>query len=122
MNEKNSGNEIGVENEKIQILEICKISFAEVQMETPHSCNQNSVHKNILKKIENLPEKAKDNILHNMLASKAKTSNPDSTLQNQEMNLRTGGRPARVIINPHPQKQIHFSEEHLDNFVANAGL
>lgn len=34
------------------------------------------------------------------------------------MTLRTGGRSARVVLNPTTQKPVLFTEEKLDNFIA----
>ncbi|KAJ6639211.1 hypothetical protein Bhyg_11953 [Pseudolycoriella hygida] len=38
------------------------------------------------------------------------------------MNLRTGGRPARLILNPKRKAPVCFSNETLDNFVTNLGI
>lgn len=107
---------------KTQTLEICKLCFAEISKDKAHLCNRNLAYKNMMKKIESFPQKAQDYLLHELLATKAKTSNPTSTLQNVEMNLRTRGRNARVILNPEYKKPVYFSEEKLYNFVTNTGF
>lgn len=73
-------------------LKICKICFAEISKGKPHSCNSNVAHKNVVATIESLPDKTQDRILHELLATKAKISDPSSNLKNVDMNVKTGGR------------------------------
>lgn len=101
---------------------ICKVCFAELFEENVHLCNQNEAPKNVLTNIESFPEKTQDNILHKLLASKAKISNSSSNLRNVEMTLKTGGRNARVVVNPVSKIPVYFAEDKLDNFVANTVL
>lgn len=111
-------------NEEIKVTtrEICTLCLGIISQDKSHSCSQKVVQKNMVKKIESLPCDTQDKILHHMLATKAKISDTGSTVQNVEMTLRTGGRSARVILNPKKNQQVYFSEEKLDNFVANTGL
>lgn len=101
---------------------ICTICFAELFEDKVHLCNQNEAPKNVLTNIGSFPEKTQDNILHKLLASKAKISNSSANLRNVEMTLKTGGRNARVVLNPVCKNPVFFSEDKLDNFVANTGL
>lgn len=71
--------------------------------------------------IGTFPEKVQDNILHKLLVTKAKISSSTEDLRNVEMTLKTGGRNARVVLNPNVNQPVYFSEENLDNFVANTG-
>ncbi|KAJ6648687.1 hypothetical protein Bhyg_03918 [Pseudolycoriella hygida] len=86
-------------------VEICKICFADITIGKTHMCvNYNNVQQNVVSKIVSLPERVQDNILHKLLVAKAKTSNSTEDLRNVEMNLKTGGRNARVTLNPHEKK------------------
>lgn len=100
---------------------MCKICFAEISKLKPHFCKKNIAHKNVLKSIENLPEKTQDYLVHDILVRKARRSNLCSKLQNVEMNLKTRGATSRVTLNPVCENPVLFSEEKLDNFVVNTG-
>ncbi len=81
-------------------VKLCSTCFAEVSQNQSHVCNPNSTQNNFVSKIEKLSEKTQDNILHKLLATKAKISSPSASLRHVELTLRTGGRQARVILNP----------------------
>lgn len=115
----NSIKEYEAANTEPETMEMC---FAEILKDNTHFCNQSLAHKNMIEKIESLPEKSQENLLHELLSTKARISNPTSNLRNVEMNLKTGGRNARVILNPEHKKPVHFSEEKLDTLVANTGF
>lgn len=106
---------------ELQTINICKICFAEISNGKVHKCDHKKVQQNVVATITNLPEKTQDNILHKLLAAKAKISNSTEDLRNVEMKLKTGGRSARVVLNPEVKNPVYFSEEKLDNFVSNTG-
>lgn len=111
----------GVPNLQSQAVQVCKICFAEILNEKTHKCNEKKAHENVVSRIGVLPEKVQDHILHKLLATKAKISNSTEDLRNVEMTLKTGGRNARVVLNPNIKQPVYFSEETLDNFVTNTG-
>lgn len=98
----------------------CNICLEESKSDRAHVCNQAKARQNVLENIVNLPPKTQDNILHELLARKAKTSNPSKKLRNVEMSLQTAGRSATVVLNP-VRKRVYFSEEKVDNFIGNTG-
>lgn len=103
------------------ILKICKKCFAEIISGKPHVCKRNAAHKNIVTNMEHFPEKTKDNVIHKLLATKVTKVDPSSSLQNAQLSLKTGGREARVVLNPLSSVPIKFTEEKLDNFITNSG-
>jgi hypothetical protein len=102
-------------------LKVCNVCYSEIARGKQHRCSKNAVHKNMATTISALSEKTKDNIIHNLLATKVKVCDPSSNLQNVSMNLKTGGRDALVTLNPRQSKPIIFTEEKLDNLLTNAG-
>lgn len=100
---------------------ICKLCLQEIGRGIPHDCNPSSCHKNILKSIENLPQKQKDNIIHSLIVSKVKQNSECKDKRSPKLNLKTGGKDAKFMLNPKAVKKVQFSEKSLDNFVSNSG-
>lgn len=115
----NKPDEVSVQVEPV--IKVCKVCLSEIAKGKSHICNVNLAHKNVVASINNLPDKSKDKLLHELLANKAKITEPSSSLRNVEISLKTGGRDSRVILNPKSTDPIVFSEEKLDNFIENSG-
>ncbi|CAH0558605.1 unnamed protein product [Brassicogethes aeneus] len=105
----------------------CKFCFKRLGKGIRHICNYTQASENIKKSIETLPIKKQEQVFSSTikrLRSKqtgSNISNQNSSQNNFEIKLSTGGKQAKIIINPVNKKKVEFSQERLNQYQIHSG-
>lgn len=105
-------------------LTICSTCFQTKGKGKRHPCGTPAVaRENVIKMVENLPEKQQEQVITSLLKHKSDTANfPVDSIANirPELHLSTEGSKMRIDINPKkPKLETTFSTESLDSFQVN---